>query len=146
MRSIDTIADKLQGIPKVPATQNIAKNRMDFPMHEQSINNSKTEAFRWGTIHNINREIPFHPNPFYRRPPRMPENLWSPRIESKVDTSPRKDLELKENSLYQEGIISKTYHMPDKSYFQALWKLENLENTGRLVQRFFAKQTDIDKI
>ena len=34
----------IAGQPKIPATQNIAKNRKDFPMHEQSISNSKTEA------------------------------------------------------------------------------------------------------
>ena len=43
-RNIDELTDKLQEIPKIPASQNIAKNRMDFPMHEQSISNSSTEA------------------------------------------------------------------------------------------------------
>ena len=42
---INELTDKLQEILKIPTTQNIAKNRMDFPMHEQSISNSKTEAF-----------------------------------------------------------------------------------------------------
>ena len=41
---MDELTDKLEEILKIPATQNIAKNRMDFPMHEQSISNSKTEA------------------------------------------------------------------------------------------------------
>ena len=41
---IKELAEKLQEILKTPATQNIAKNRMGFPMHEQSISNSKTEA------------------------------------------------------------------------------------------------------
>ena len=40
----DELTEKLQEILKIPATQNIAKNKMDFPMHEQSISNSKTEA------------------------------------------------------------------------------------------------------
>ena len=43
-KNMNELKDKLQYILKIPATQNIAKNRMDFPMHEQSINNSKTEA------------------------------------------------------------------------------------------------------
>ena len=50
MKNIDALTDKLQGIPKIPATQNIAKNRMDFLMHELSISSSKTEAITWGTI------------------------------------------------------------------------------------------------
>ena len=44
MKTIDVLTDNLQGIPKVPTTQNIPKNRTDFPMHEQSISSSKTEA------------------------------------------------------------------------------------------------------
>ena len=60
-------------------------------------------------IQDINREIPFSPYPIYRPLPRPPENLWSPRIESKANTNPGIDLEFKENSPYQEGIISDTY-------------------------------------
>ena len=71
-----------------------------------------------------------------------PENLLSLRIESKADTSHRIDLEFEENSPHQEGIISKTYQRPDKSYFQKPKELENLVNTGRLVQKFLLKQTD----
>ena len=48
MKNIGELTEKLQEIPKIPATQNIAKNRMDFPMHEQSISNSKTEAITQG--------------------------------------------------------------------------------------------------
>ena len=138
-KGIDTITDKLQGIPKILATQNIAKNRMDFPMHTQSISSSKTEAITQGMIQNINREIPFYPDPIYRPPPRLPEKLWLLRTESKADTSPRMDLEFKENSQYQEGIISKTYQRPDKSYFQEPQELENLVNMGKLVQLILTK-------
>ena len=63
-------------------------------------------------IQNINRDIPFYPDPIYRPPSKLKENLQSLRIESKSDT-PRIDLEIKENSLYQEGIISETYQRPD---------------------------------
>ena len=41
---MDDLTGKLQEIPKIPATQNIAKNRTDIPMHEQLITNSRTEA------------------------------------------------------------------------------------------------------
>ena len=69
-----------------------------------------------------------------------------PRIESKIDVRPRIDLEFKENSPYQERKISETYQRQDKSYFQDLRELENLINTGRLVQKFLPKQADIAKI
>ena len=44
IKNIDELTDKLQETLKIPTTQHIAKNRMDFPMHEQSISNSSTEA------------------------------------------------------------------------------------------------------
>ena len=71
-------------------------------------------------IQDMNREIPFYPGPIYRPPLGPPENLGLPGKESKADTSPRIDLEFEENSLHKEGIISKTYQRPDKSYFQEL--------------------------
>ena len=119
---------------------------MNFPMHDQSISSSKTEAIAWGRIKNINREIPFYPDPIYRPPPRPPENLQLLGIETKADMSPRIDLEFEENSPYQEGIISKTYQRPDKSYFQEPKEIENQVNMGRLIQKFLLKQADIDKI
>ena len=66
--------------------------------------------------------------------------------ESKADTRPKIDIEFKENSLYQEGIISEAYQRPDKSYFQEPKELESLVNTSRLVQKFLLKQADLDKI
>ena len=68
------------------------------------------------------------------------------KIENKTDSSPRIDLEFKENSLCQEGIISETYQRPDKSYFQELKELDNVVNMGRLIQKFLLKQADIDEI
>ena len=44
------------------------------------------------------------------------------------------------------GVISESYQRPHKSYFQELQELECLITTGRLVQKFLPKQTDIDKI
>ena len=69
------MTDKLQGIVKIPATQNIAKNTMDFPMHEQSISSYKTGLITQGMIQDINREIPFYPDLIYRTAPRPPEKF-----------------------------------------------------------------------
>ena len=43
-KNINELTDKLQEILKIPETQNLAKNRMDFLMQEQSIGSSSTEA------------------------------------------------------------------------------------------------------
>ena len=43
-RIIGATTDKLQGILRIPTVQKVPKNSSDFPIHEQSINSSKTEA------------------------------------------------------------------------------------------------------
>ena len=54
--------------------------------------------------------------------------------------------EFEENSPHQEGIISETYERPDKTYIQKPTELKDLVDTTRLVQKFFPKQADTDKI
>ena len=65
-------------------------------------------------------DVPFHPGPTYRPPPKpirsnMPrsqESLqWSPSVENiNLDIN----LDFEENSLFQEGVISETFKRPDK--------------------------------
>ena len=62
------------------------------------------------------------------------------------DLDTDRNIDIEENSLYQEGIISETYERPDKSYFKDPSKLEDLIDITKLVQKFLPKQTDIDKI
>ena len=59
---------------------------------------------------------------------------------------PRIDVEFKENSPHQEGIISEFYQRPNKSYFQEPKNLESLVHTSNLVQKFLPKQSNIDRI
>ena len=66
--------------------------------------------------------------------------------ENKSVTKPKIDTEFEENSPHQEGIISEFHQRPNKSYLQQPINLENLLNTGNLVQNFLPKQADIDKI
>ena len=56
------------------------------------------------------------------------------------------NMDFKENSPYQEGVISEMYQRPDKSYFQEPTKLQGLVSTGKLVQKFLPKQAEMDKI
>ena len=52
-KDINASSNKSHKIPKIHATQNVAKNRMDFPVQEQSIS-SKTEAITRGMIQDKN--------------------------------------------------------------------------------------------
>ena len=85
--------------PMMPTTQNVMKNRMDFPVWDKSITN-KIEAVTRGMIQDKNRELPFYPDPIYRPPTRQPENLQPQNSESKADTSPKQILNLRKNSPY----------------------------------------------
>ena len=136
---------KLWEIPKIPMVQNVTKDSSDFPLPQQLIMDKKGAITR-GTIQDKYRELPFYPDPIYMPPPRPPENLWPPYQGSKLDSRPKIDIEFEETLPYQEGIISKFYQRPNKSYFQKLRDLESLINTSRLVQKFLPKQADIDKI
>ena len=53
------------------------------------------------------------------------------------------DVDFKENSPHQEGIISELYQRPDKTYFQEPKDLESLVNTSNLVQKFFYQNKQI---
>ena len=56
------------------------------------------------------------------------------------------NLDFEENSPYQEDVTSEIHQRPDEAYFQEPPELQNQVDTGKLVQKFFPKQADIDKI
>ena len=56
------------------------------------------------------------------------------------------NLDIEENSPFQEGIISETIQRPDKTFFQKPKSLEDIVDTGNLIHKFLPKQMDIDRI
>ena len=50
---------------------------------------------------------------------------------SLLDIEPELNMDLEDNSPYQEGEILEMYKRPDKSYFLEPQELESLINTGR---------------
>ena len=82
-----------------------------------------------------------------RPPPRPPDvtNLIDSQKDL-LDTDLDRNVDIEENSPLQEGIISETNERPDKSYIQEPYKLKDLIDTTKVVQKFLPKQTDIDKI
>ena len=56
------------------------------------------------------------------------------------------NLDIEENSPFQEGIISETIQRLDKMFFQNLKRLEDIIDTGKLIHKFLPRQADIDKI
>ena len=96
-------------------------------------------------------DVPFHPGPVYRLLPKPIRNDMSnqqgsqssPGIE---DINPNISFHFEENSPFQEGVMSETFQILDKSFFQEPKELGDLINEGNLIQKILPKQTDIDKI
>ena len=89
---------------------------------------------------------PYH-DPYARPPPRPPD-VTDPLDSQKdlLDNDLDRNVDIEENSPFQEGIISEIYERPDMSYVQEPQELKDLIDTTKLIQKFLPKQTDIDKI
>ena len=84
-------------------------------------------------------DVPFHPGPTYRSPPKPIRSNVPRSQESSPSTeniSADINLDFEENSPFQEGIISEAYQRPDKSFFQEPQELNDLINTSNLMQKF----------
>ena len=84
------------------------------------------------------------PKPIRSNIPRSQES--SQGSPSTDNINPDINLDFEENSPFQEGIISEAYQRLDKSFFQEPKELNNLVNTGDLIQKILPKQADIEKI
>ena len=62
------------------------------------------------------------------------------------DINPNINFDFKENSPFQEGIMSETFQRLDKSFFQDPKELGDLINKGNFVHKYLPKQTKIGKI
>ena len=87
---------------------------------------------------------PFHPGPTYRPPPKpirsnMPRSQERSQSSSSVENiNPDINLDFKENSPFQ-GVISAMFQRLEKTFFQDPKELNDLINTGNLVQKFLPK-------
>ena len=67
-------------------------------------------------------DVPFHPGPVYRPPPKpirynMSNQQGSQSLSSIVDINPNINLDFKENSPFQEEVMSETFQRLDKLFF-----------------------------
>ena len=73
-----------------------------YSAHDRGINNDKS----------FSPDVLLHPDPLHKPLPKQ-QNAVSP-----IDQNTGINLDIEENSPFQEGIISKTIQRPDKSFFQ----------------------------
>ena len=62
------------------------------------------------------------------------------------DINPKINFDFEENLAFQEGVMSKMFQRPDKSFFQEPKELGDLVNKENLIHKYLPKQKDIDKI
>ena len=70
---------------------------MDFPVPQQLITN-KTETITQRQVQDKNREQPFYPDPFFRPPPRLPDNLQPESLKTNTTTKSKIEIDFEENS------------------------------------------------
>ena len=99
-------------------------------------------------IPRIGPKIQHRPSPPYHDPYARPPNVTDPLDSQKdlLDNDLDRNVDIEENSPFQEGIISEIYERPDTSYVQKPQELKDLIDTTKLIQKFLLKQVDIDKI
>ena len=101
-------------------------------MHDRAINNDKS----------FSPDILLHPDPLCAPLPKQQnvDKLFTTKQDASIN------LDIEENSPFQEGVMSETIQRPDKMFFQNPKKLEDIIDMGNLIHKFLPKQTDIDKI
>ena len=100
--------------------------------HDRGINNDKS----------FSPDVLLHPNPLCTPLPKQQNvNKLFPTNQDTII-----NLDIEENSPFQEGVISETIQRPDKTFFQNPKRLEDIMDMGNLIHKFLPKQTDIDKI
>ena len=65
-------------------------------------------------------DVPFHPDLLLRPKQPIKQNLTPEQTsQNEQNINPNINFDLKENSPFQEGIMSETFQRPNKSFFQA---------------------------
>ena len=116
-------------LQKIPGRTEI-ETRKTIQEHSKDLTHSINNMNRKVTNNNLLiPDVPFHPGPVYRPPPKpirhnMSNQHGSQSSSSIEEINPNIDLDFKENSPFQEGVMSETFQRPDKSFFR------NLKNWG----------------
>ena len=117
-------------------------------MSEEIPGRTTIEARKTNSMHTINNandrmvnnntfmpDVPFHLDLLLRSPKQpIKQNMMHNQNSQKVqDINPNINFDFKENSPFQEGIMSETFQRLDKSFFQELKELGDLINKGNFV-------------
>ena len=117
---------------------------------------TKTETRKTNSMHTTNNvvnnnpfipDVPFHLDLLLRPKCPIKQNLTPEQNSQNVlNTNPNINFDFKENSPFQEDIMSQTFQRPDKSFFQNPKELGEIIDKGNFIHKYLPKQMDIDKM
>ena len=90
----------------------------DFTTPIQSVSSPSAEAIN---RRSMIKNIPSYFDPTFKPPPK-PMRIPVSEGQENIDISPEIKIDYEENSLFQSGVISKTYQILEKSSFQEPWE------------------------
>ena len=125
-------------------------------LSQETPGRTKIETRKTNSMHTTNNavnnnpfipDVPFHPDPLLRPKHPVKQNL-TPEQNSQNEQSinPNINFDFKENSPFQEGVLSKTFQRLNKSFFQNPMELGDIIDKGNFIHKYLPKQTDIDKM
>ena len=119
-----------------------------IPERDKTVTGITDNPQHTSTTHDrgINNDKSFSPDVLLHLPHRsLLRQQYVEKVTPNNDNS-GSNLDIEENSPFQEGIISETIQRLDKTFFQKPKSLEYIIDIGNLIHKFLPKQTDIDKI
>ena len=122
---------------RISERSKITTGKTNNPQHTNTVHDRRINKDK-----SFSPDVLLHPDPLHTPLPKQ-QNV-DKLFPTNQDTSINLDIE--ENSPFQEGVISETIQRLDKTFFQNLKRLEDFIDTGNLIHKFLPKQTDIDKI
>ena len=122
---------------RISEKSKIATGKTNNPQHtnttcDRGINNDKS----------FSPDVLLHPDPL--QAPLLKQQNVDKIFPTNQDTGI--NLNIEENSPFQEGVISETIQRPDKTVFQNPKRLEDIIDMGNLIHKFLPKQMDINRI
>ena len=94
-------AETSKKIPEVLKIEKKVITHTDFTTPVQSVNDSRVEAINGRPMI---KDIPFYPDTIYRPPPKL-IRIPTSECPENIDISPEINIDFKENSPFQEGVI-----------------------------------------
>ena len=119
---------------KIPGRTEVETGKTN-PAHSRGLMHSINNVRKMTNNNPLIPDVPLHPGPVYRPPPKpikhnVSKQQGSQSSSSIEDINPNINFDFEENSPFQEGVMSKTFQRLDKLFFQEPKESGDLINKG----------------